>query len=76
MMASSVRTLSRSLCGILLLPMAVAGWLGFPAIPAALAAQGGSSAPNTLASGVQPGPPPALTIFYTDEVIGWTEPCG
>jgi len=56
--------------------MAVAGWLGFPAIPAALAAQGGSPAPNNLASGVQPGPPPALAILYTDEVIGWTEPCG
>ena len=26
--------------------------------------------------GVQAGPNPALTIFSTSEVIGWTEPCG
>jgi len=27
-------------------------------------------------AGVQAGPPPALTIFSTSEVTGWTEPCG
>ena len=26
--------------------------------------------------GVQAGPAPALTIFSTSEVAGWTEPCG
>ena len=25
---------------------------------------------------VQGGPPPALALLFTGEVMGWTEPCG
>lgn len=31
---------------------------------------------SPLEVGVQAGPNPALTIFSTSEVTGWTEPCG
>jgi len=46
------------------------------ALPAAVAAEGANPSPASLASGVQPGAPPALAILFTGEVIGWTEPCG
>ena len=76
MMASSFRTLFRSLVPCLLLvTAAVGGFVAF-ALPAAVAAEGANPAPASLASGVQPGAPPALAILFTGEVIGWTEPCG
>jgi len=75
MMASSFRTLFRSLVPCLLVTAAVGGFVAF-ALSAAVAAEGANPAPASLAPGVQPGAPPALAILFTGEVIGWTEPCG
>lgn len=45
----------------------------FSAVPAAEVSQAG---PSPQAVGVPPGPPPQLTVLFTGEVAGWTEPCG
>ena len=43
---------------------------------AVLASEGSDDGKNPQAIGVQPGPPPELTVLFTGEVMGWTEPCG
>ncbi|MCI0568889.1 MAG: hypothetical protein L0Z52_12000 [Acidobacteria bacterium] len=67
----------RSLGTFLLLSAGVVCWLYLLALPVALAAEAAvNPGAGPQVSGVQPGPPPPLTILFTGEVTGWTEPCG
>ena len=60
-----------------------AGWLAVIASALALAfllldSVSGSEVPEISARGaaVQGGPAPSLSLMFTGEVMGWTEPCG
>jgi hypothetical protein len=75
MMTASFKTRSRPLGAFLLLCAAIAFSPYFPVLPEA-AAQAANPLAVPQVSAVQPGPAPPLTIFYTGEVTGWTEPCG
>ena len=59
-----------------------AGWLAVFASVLAFclllldSVSGSETPPISCGAAVQGGPPPSLTLMFTAEVMGWTEPCG